>query len=398
MVTLPERDPLLLHRDPLPRDLSLRRLVLDAMGVHERPQRIERIRRVGPDIAGPLLDFSLRNRVAPIVALALEEAFPSGYPRRAEYRALYAREDARMGVLLERLDTAAEALHHEGIAMVALKNAGIARGIYPHRGACPMGDLDVLVDRERFAEAHRVIESVGFRLAARGTVEAADLEAGLESGGTEYVGTFGGEEVWFELQWRPVAGRWIRRDQEPSGSELIQRSVPIPGTRVRLLHPDDNMLQVGLHTAKHTYVRAPGLRLHTDVDRLAVFAPPDWDALCRRCADLEVGTAVFFSLALARVLLGSPVPDSALEALAPAEWKRRVIFDWLSRVDLFEPDAKKFTRPEMAVFTALLYDDVPGLVASALDARRDELSLTGLPRLLPRGAARLRDLVTRYQR
>lgn len=396
MLSLPNRDDLLSRHGA--RDLTLRRAVLDAMGVSDREARIERIRRCGPDIALPLEDFAQRNRVAPIVALALDEAFPEGYPKRDVFRALYAREERRMDVLLERLDAAAAALSREGIRMVALKNAGIARGVYPHRGACPMGDLDVLVARERFVDAHRVIVEAGFQLATRGTVEAADLEQGLESGGTEYVGTFGGEEVWFELQWRPVAGRWIRRDQEPSGAELVARSVPIAGTDVRLLHPDDNMLQVALHTAKHTYVRAPGLRLHTDVDRLACLATPDWEAVAARCRELEVATATYLSFALARVLLGTPVPDALLAALEPAEWKRRVLLDWLVRVDLFEPDGRKFTRPEMAAFTALLYDDAVGLAASALDARRDELALRRLPQLVPRGLRRVRDLVTRYQR
>lgn len=379
-------------------DRSLRRATLAAMGCHERPARLARLRAYGPDIATALRDFALRNRVGPIVALALEEAFPHGYPGRAEWRAIYDAEDRRMGVLLDRLDTVAARLAPEGIAMVALKNAGIARGIYPYRGACPMGDLDVLVDKDRFREAHALILESGFRLAARGTVERADLEEGIAHGGTEYVGEFGGEEVWFELQWRPVAGRWIRRDQEPDCKDLIARSVPISGTDVRLLSPTDNMLQVALHTAKHTYVRAPGLRLHTDVDRLSAYAPPDWDALIGLAKSLEVKTAVYFSLALAAALLDSPVPDGVLDALQPEDFRRDAILGILKKVDLFEPEQAKFTRPEMIVFTALLYDDARGLLASALDARPEDLKWSEAPRLAGAGLRRVKDLLTRYQR
>ena len=261
-----------------------------------------------------------------------------------------------------------------------------------------MGDLDVLVEKARFREAHALILEEGFELATRGTVESADLEEGIEHGGTEYVASIDGEEVWFELQWRPIAGRWIRRDQEPDGAELIARSVPIDGTAVRLLSPVDNMIQVALHTAKHTYVRAPGLRLHTDVDRLARYQTPDWRGVVEMATELEVRTATYFSFALAKALLDTPVPDFVLESLAPPSWKEQTILKWLHRVDVFEPDQRKFSRPEMIGFTALMYDDVVGLLASALDAERDEVTLRRLPTNLRRGAARVVDLVTRYER
>ena len=41
--------------------------------------------------------------------------------------------------------------------MVALKNGGIARGIYPCIGCCPMGDLDVLIDKRNFKKAHEIL-------------------------------------------------------------------------------------------------------------------------------------------------------------------------------------------------------------------------------------------------
>jgi hypothetical protein len=295
------------------------------------------------------------------------------------------------------MDDVAARLAGEGIRLVALKNAGIARGIYPHIGCCPMGDVDVLIDKARFREAHALIEETGFVLATRGTVESADLEEGLLHGGTEYRRVVGGEEVWFELQWRPVAGRWIREDQEPQGSDLIARSVPIEGTDVRLLSPVDNMLQVALHTAKHSYVRAPGLRLHTDVDRLATFQTPDWTGVVRLAKELEITTATYFSLALAKSLLDSPVPSHVLEALAPAGWKREAILEMLARADIFEPDQSKFSRPEMVALHALLYDDVTGLVASAMNARKSEMTVKNLPQNLWRGFNRVKDLLTRYQ-
>jgi len=389
---------LLLEGQP---DRELRRLTLDAMASFDRTARVAIIRAGGAAVAEKWLDFAVKNRVGPVVAHALIDAFGEDFPGAERARALHDKELRRMRIMLAALDRIAARLAAAGIRMIGLKNAGIARGVYPCPGCCPMGDLDVLVDKARFREAHELILDEGFELATRGTVESADLEEGLEHGGTEYVAQIEGEEVWFELQWRPIAGRWIRRDQEPDGAELIARSVPITGpgeTAVRLLAPADNMIQVALHTAKHTYVRAPGLRLHTDVDRLARWQPPDWHEVVALASRLEVKTATYFSFALARGLLGTPVPDFVLDALAPPVWKIETIIRWLRRVDFFYPDDRKFRRPDMIAFTALMYDDAVGLVASVLDAERDELRVTKLPRHLRRGAARVFDLVTRYER
>ena len=45
----------------------------------------------------------------------------------------------------------------------------------------------------------------------------------------------------------------------------------------QILSPEDNLLQVALHTAKHSYVRAPGFRLHSDVDRIVCFQEINWN-------------------------------------------------------------------------------------------------------------------------
>ena len=159
-----------------------------------------------------------------------------------------------------------------------------------------------------------------------------------------------------------MAGRWIRPDQEPKAEELLARSIPIPGSAVRLLAPEDNLLQVTLHTAKHSYVRAPGFRLHTDVDRIVRRQPLDWDLFLRRVMSLKVKTPVYFSLAIPRFLFGTPIPAEVLAQLRPPPWKMRLITNWLQRVGLFNPDEHKFGRVGFVLFTALLYDDLRGLL------------------------------------
>ena len=105
--------------------------------------------------------------------------------------------------------------------------------------------------------------------------------------------------------------------------------MPIPGSAARLLAPEDNLLQIALHTAKHSYVRAPGFRLHTDVDRVVRRQPLNWDLFLTRVIALEVKTPVFFSLAIPRSLFGTPIPDEVLAQLQPHPWKLALITKWL---------------------------------------------------------------------
>ena len=226
-----------------------------------------------------------------------------------------------------------------------------------------MGDIDVLVRKQDFRRAHEILVENGYVMKFRSPLEQESLDHAEQGGGAEYsVNLPSGGHLWFELQWRPVAGRWIRPDQEPSADELMDRSVAVEGSAVRLLSPEDNLLQVSLHTAKHTYVRAPGFRLHTDVDRIVRGVEIDWDQFVGLVINLQVKTAVFFSLAFARELLGTPVPLEVLERIKPATWKVRLMSAWLQRIGLFDPDGKKWGRIGYIIFVSLLYDDVKGLV------------------------------------
>ncbi|MCS6799974.1 MAG: nucleotidyltransferase family protein, partial [Myxococcota bacterium] len=340
------------HREP-----ALRRASLLAMRVRRDAETLERIGALVGSRRAEWLRFARDNRIAGHVAATILEVWGQDVAEGPECRRIVDEEGSRIRGLLDELDRIGEALARESIDVVALKNAGIARALYPFPERCPMGDLDLLVRRDRLRDAHRVMLELGFAHATRAPVlEPADLEHALWSGGAEYVLRRGEHEVWVELQWRPIAGRWIAREAEPPGEELIARSVPIAASRVRLLAPTDNMLQVALHTAKHSYCRAPGLRLHTDVERLAALAPPDWGALVARARAMGLATAVYFSLALARALLDAAVPVVALDALAPDALRRRLVCGALRRADVFFPDERKFNRATMAIFHALLYD------------------------------------------
>ncbi|MDR3774414.1 MAG: nucleotidyltransferase family protein [Terracidiphilus sp.] len=276
------------------------------------------------------------------------------------WREAHQRVAVRIGAYMDLLDEMAAALHEQGIPMIALKNAGIARGIYPCVGCCPMGDLDILVRNSDFWRAHEVLLGLGYTCSTRSFYQAGDAVAG----GLEYQRETGqAGKVWLELQWRAVAGRWIQRSQEPGADDLMARSVPIDGSHARLFSPEDNLLQVCLHTAKHSYLRAPGLRLHTDVERLVRGTRIDWDVFLSLVRKLKVRTAVYLSLWLPSLLIGTPVPPYVLAELRPSAAKRRRLVRHLQQAGFFYPNVeRKFTRKNYMLFCISLYDDVSSLL------------------------------------
>ena len=301
------------------------------------------------------------NDVTPIVGHRLLDA-PGAHAVPARWRDAHLEGVRLLTAYMSELDRIAALLADHGIPLIALKNAGITRGIYRCVGCSPMGDMDVLVERRHFREAHRLLVDDGYQFEFRSPLEEVSLDAAEQGGGAEYWKLLpSGDKLWLELQWRPVAGRWLRPDQEPAADELMARSVLVAGSAVRLLCPEDNLLQVTLHAAKHSYVRAPGFRLHLDVDRISRFQHVDWDAFLERVVSLQVKTPVFFSLAIPKELFDSPVPQPVLERLMPRRWKARLVGRWLQRAGLFEPEERKFSNAGFLVFTALQYDDLRGL-------------------------------------
>ena len=306
------------------------------------------------------------NCVTSIAADALVQCLGRGNVGEHWLQA-YVEVDDRVGQYMEELDKAAGLLAMHNIRLIALKNGGITKALYPHYGACPMGDIDVLVRKSDFRLAHNVLIDHGYSLRFRSPLEEENIKKAEQNGGAEYaVDLQNGDKLWFELQWRPVAGRWIRPEQEPDADELMVRSVTIEGSVVRLLSPEDNLLQVALHTAKHTFVRAPGFRLHTDVDRIVRTTEIDWDIFVSRVCDLQVKTAVFFSLALAHDFLDTPIPLDVINRIKPSGWKVRLMVKWLLKVGLFDPDSKKWGRVGYVVFVSLLYDDLKGFVGGVV--------------------------------
>ena len=103
----------------------------------------------------------------------------------------------KMSKMLEELDQIANSFQKHDIITVALKNAGILKGIYTNKFCSPMGDLDLLVKKSDFIKAHELmVNDLGYVFKFRSVLENENLAEALLHGGGEYFKIVSGEKIW----------------------------------------------------------------------------------------------------------------------------------------------------------------------------------------------------------
>lgn len=270
---------------------------------------------------------------------------------------------ARLGFLFAKVEELGADLKANGIPLILLKNGGIAIDIMEDLAECPMGDIDMLCRKSDFHRAHEIILKHGFRFKFRSIYEFENLDEAFADGSTEYSIQNGEETAWVELAWRPVAGRWIRKDKEPKADALVEASHKAKRSVNHVLSNEDNLLQVSCHTAKHSYVRAPGYRLHLDVDRIVSNNDIDWELFIKKVNEVHSRVAVYFSLYLAQEILGTNIPAHVLDALRPSKSKEKSIMNMLLKANLMHPHGRKFSKLGFLRFQTALYDSFGDFLA-----------------------------------
>jgi len=250
--------------------------------------------------AGPLVRHL--RRVGGAAAEALADRL-SHIARLSDMQALF---------LEGRLRRLEKALSERGIDMLLLKGAGLAHALYASPLDRPMGDLDVMIPRERAAEATEVALSSGWvrrrDLPPENDYSAHQHLIPLEDDQDCYVGL----EFHVELFSR----------QAPfvlPASEIMKLARPARtfGPRVWVADVHHQLLHVCLHFIWSHEARFGAWRTMRDIEVIVSSGEVDW----RRFADIAVAsrgaTCCYWALRLARDLGSTPVPESVLRKLAP---------------------------------------------------------------------------------
>lgn len=305
---------------------------------------------------------SKNNLVDSIVAYRLIQYFGEKNVAK-HWTKSYSDTHLKIQSYLHELDSVARALNKHGIKIIALKNSGIARGIYQNPGLVPMGDVDTLVSRNDFFKAHSILTNMGYKILAPNKFHVADVNIGYREGSSEYIKRLSdSNSLRFELLWRTVEGRFLRPEQEPSGDSFIRRSLDIENSQVKILSSEDNLLQVCLHTAKHSYIRAPGFRLHLDVDRIVNGCEINWELFLSNVEKHQVKNMVFYSLAIPTTLFKTPVPEDVLAVTRPSAVLNFIISNWIVKAGVFNPEEKKFGKAGYIIWNIVLNGSIRGLL------------------------------------
>lgn len=260
----------------------------------------------------------------------------------------------------EKLEAAKEIcqhMHDHGIDMIVLKNGGILADIIDDPAKMPMGDIDTVVRKADFIKAYEIMLEAGYKFEYSNEYEVPDIHNALRDGDAEYWKNIAPNHLFCcEIAWRIVAGRWMRPDCEPDTESSFSRMHYAKDSYIGILDPVDNLVQVCIHTAKHSYLRAPGLRLNLDVERIVRHCKIDWNLFLQKIKAAHTKTAAYYSLYIANGLFDTPIPERVLEALRPSKRKQARIEKMLAEAGFLHPKQRKFSKLGFLCFQTSLYD------------------------------------------
>ncbi len=210
--------------------------------------------------------------------------------------------------VLALADEVQAAIAREAVPCVVFKGAGLFHGAYESLADRSIGDLDVLVPRDRLERAEAVLSRLGFREAFAPRTREFFLRHHF------HVPWRAPSGIVTDLHWSVVGPRSAFRPDLPgilarAGERRPRRSGPACPV------PADALLLMSL---QHQQEGFSDLRRAVDADRLArLMSPEDWDLLVRHATSSGMGALVAVYLLTSRNLLGTTVPAWVSASLYP---------------------------------------------------------------------------------
>ena len=278
----------------------------------------ERRSLTSSDLAGlapsDLLDAAMYHRV---VGLVLEQLRGVDGVERAflePFAVLALQARARHLRFVADVHATGDVLDAAGVPWLVVKGPVLAEVVYPASGLRWYGDIDLVVPRERFADAVEALREAGGRIEDQNLIRVR-----TELAGQLNLSTPGGSAL--DLHWHVLFGF---RDRARSGIEMeavFARSVEVQlGDRaVRTFDPVDSLLHIAMHACSEGGDRLVWLK---DVDQVVRRLQPDWDDVIDRAREWRVAGAAGLMLGRAARTIGTPVPAGVLGQLLPGRAMR----------------------------------------------------------------------------
>ncbi|HZQ94433.1 MAG TPA: nucleotidyltransferase family protein [Candidatus Sulfotelmatobacter sp.] len=259
-----------------------------------------------------LFELAERHGVQPLLYQALSRA--GGLAPPAEMRVLGKLHETnlhKMMLLSRELIHVVDHMAQHNIEVLPYKGAAVAEAVYGDIALRQAGDIDLLIRVDDLPRIQTSLHELGYEPQVRLSPpqERASLQSGYEC---VFEGPAGRNLL--EVQWA-IQPRFYAVDFDQES--FFRRAVPITvaGHPMKTASPEDLILLLSLHAAKHVWGRLIWL---CDLARLMSFPALNWDAIAAQARDLGIVRILRVSFLLAGRLLHMEIPDAAGTAL-PAD-------------------------------------------------------------------------------
>ena len=227
--------------------------------------------------------------------------------------------------LYEQLDSILSLFVEQGIPVILLKGAHLAREAYDNLGMRSMGDVDLLVRKEDLEKVEALLLSLGYApddkhrvVCDRNHHFAYRKKANISI------------EVHWTLHWSCLKGM----DIEALWSRACLSQYFKQG--VFVLSPEDLLLHLCLHSALH--VQNIRLRMIYDLKVVLEKLGPniDFEVLRQRAKEWKVDGSVYVFLRLAKELLGAELKDDKLTGIKPEGFNEEYFFALKAKLLVFD--------------------------------------------------------------
>jgi Uncharacterised nucleotidyltransferase len=247
----------------------------------------------------------LHDAVSPGVLAQLQER----YNQNVHKTLLLARELIRILDCLDALGV--EAIPYKGVVLSEI--------YYGDMAMRQSGDMDLFVRKRDVRRIGEAVRDLGYT--PRGLIPDAAWPNYIASGYERTFDSPAGKNL-LELQWA-LQPRFYAVDYDMEG--LFERAVPVTvaGRRTRTASPEDLLLVLSVHAAKHVWERLVWL---CDIAQILKREKLNWDWVLCRAREYGIERILRVTLLLANRLLAMPLPV-AIEKAILADQRVRVLAD-----------------------------------------------------------------------
>ena len=318
--------------DPRESDLGRIRSLLNPR-VPERPVQWEAVFRLAYHHGTSSLLYQNLSRLGGIVPSSELASVRRSYERNVHKSLFLAREMIR---ILDRLAAM-------GIEAIPYKGIVLSEVYYGDMALRQSGDMDLFVRRHDVAPIQSAIRQLGYVLRVPVPDDAA--EDYIASG---YECTFdspAGRNL-LELQWA-LEPRFYAVDFDMDG--LFQRAVnvTVAGRRVKTPSPEDLLLVLSVHAAKHVWGRLIWL---CDIAQILKLGNLNWDWVQAHARNFGIERILHVTLLLVNRLLATAMP-APIEKSILADRAARAFAD---EIDLAAPRGVSYEEEQISYFRFMM--------------------------------------------